>query len=316
MDHYPDAATDALVRALDDPSSDVREGASRVLSRAQGRRVKTALARFAEAEEHRYAPAPVDPDRIFTKAEIVAVRPPDGDHKYPLELESLVPIERTDLVVSLHRGRGWGDELVIWAKVAGGYRRLRTFVDESQMGSSYDPVRSFRYGGTVFLIVSYFSGSAVSHDTFDTILALEQYAGVPPTLTEVEVESPRDWYRARLRPGESVWNAPALLLADDRLEWSFAIWNADDPHIGPSGGEVHGTFAVCVDRQHDAATGHSTSTWHMFVADSGRGEPGERPSSRIASPGQIRDGCASIRPAAVLPAAALPDASGRLPGDP
>src|SRR5262249_26700512 len=250
--HYPDAATDALIHALDDPSRDVREGASHVLSRTHGRRVKTALARYAEAEEHRYAPAPVDPDRIFTKAEIVAARPPDGDHKYPLEPESLGPIERTDIVASLHRGRGWGDELVIWAKAPGGYRRLRAFIDESQSGSSYDPVRSFRYGGTVFLIVSYFGGSAVSHDTTDTILAVDQYAGEPPTLTEVQVESPRDWYRARLRPGESGWNDPAISLTDDRLEWSFAIWNAGDPHVGPSGGQGHGTFSLCVDRQHHA----------------------------------------------------------------
>src|SRR5262249_36512212 len=122
---------------------------------------------------------PPESDRVFTKAEIVAARPPDGDHKYPLELESLVPIERTDIVVSLHRGRGWGDELVIWAKVAGGYRRRRSFVDESQMGSSYDPVRSFRYGGTGFFFVSYFGGSAVGPDTPHTILPGGADAGVP-----------------------------------------------------------------------------------------------------------------------------------------
>src|SRR5262249_61828787 len=98
-----------------------------------------------------------------------------------------------------------------------------------------DPVGSSRDGGTVFPTVSYFGASADSHDTTDTILAVDQHAGEPPTVTQVQVESPRDWYRARLRPDESVWNAPVISLADDRLEWRFAIWNAGDPHIGPSG---------------------------------------------------------------------------------
>jgi hypothetical protein len=49
----------------------------------------------------------------------------------------------------------------------------------------------------------------------------------------------------------------------------------------------------------------------MFVADGTGDQPGARPSSRGSSLGQVRDGCAAIRPV-VLPAAALPDASGRL----
>ena len=256
------------------------------------------------------AAAASEPERVFTKAEIVAARSPDRDHEYPFELESLVPIERTDVVVTLHRGRGWGDELVVWAKVAGGYRRLRSFVDESQMGSSYDPVRSFRYGGTAFLLVSYFTGSAVTHATFDTILAVEQVAGEPPTLAEVSVESPERQYRALLGAGESVQDPVALELADDRLDWSVAIWNAGDGHCCPTAGAIRGSFELCVDRQFDTTTRRSTSIWRMTVADARRA-----PLARPASPGRparIRQGC----PAPVVSGAVLPDATGRLPGDP
>ena len=268
-----------------------------------------AAAAVADAEEGRRRPA--DPERILTKAEIVAARSPDSDHDYSFELEWLVPIERTDLVVTLHRGRGWGDELVVWAKVSGGYRRLRSFVDEAQMGSSYDPVRSFRYGGTVFLVVSYFTGSAVTHATSDTILAVEQYAGMAPTLTEVQVESPERRYRAMLEHGESVQNPVAIELADERLEWSVAIWNVGDGHCCPTAGAIRGTFELCEDRQFDDATKRWTSTWRMTVADAHR-EAAVRPVPPT-HPATIRHGCP---PSPVVAGVLLPDAAGRLPGDP
>src|SRR5215510_7657134 len=109
--------------------------------------VLTAFATSAFGRPQRGA----DSDRVVDKAAIVAARPPDGDHDHPLELESLVPIERSPLVVSLHRGPGRGDELAIWAKVDGGYRRLEKFVVEEPALGSYAPVASFHYGRELFL---------------------------------------------------------------------------------------------------------------------------------------------------------------------
>jgi len=178
------------------------------------------------------------------------------------------------------------------------------------MGSSYDPIRWLRYGGTVFLVVSYFTGSAVTHATSDTILAVEQSAGELPTLTEVQVESPERRYRALLTPGESVQNPVAFDLADDHVEWSVAIWNEGDGHCCPTAGAIRGTFELFEDRQFDDATKRWTSTWRMTAADAQR-EALARPAPPTR-PATIRQGC----PAPVVAGFLLPDAAGRLPGDP
>jgi hypothetical protein len=177
------------------------------------------------------------------------------------------------------------------------------------MGSSYDPVRWFRYDHKVFLVVSYFTGSAVTHATSDTILVVEQYAGELPTITEVPVESPERRYRALLGSDESVQNPVVLDLADDRLEWSVAIWNEGDGHCCPTAGAIRGTFALCEDRQFDDATKRWTSTWRMIVADAHR--DASLRAVPPAHPATICQGCA-----AVVAGGLLPDAAGRLPGDP
>src|SRR5690242_13260150 len=98
------------------------------------------------------APARAE-DRIVTKAEIIAPRLPADGRKAPLELESLIPIEQTSLVVSTHRSEERAGEVTIWMKLGGGYRRLTTLTEEPGMGSY--AVRHFRYDGRVFLVVSF-----------------------------------------------------------------------------------------------------------------------------------------------------------------
>jgi hypothetical protein len=250
----------------------------------------------------------LDPHRVVDKAEIVAMRPPDADHEYALELDSLVPIEHSSLLVSTHRGPGRGDELTIWAKVAGGYRRLETFVvDEPTLGS-YAPVAPFRYGGQLFLLVSFVaSGTAHAHD--DTVLVVEEYAGGLPTLARVQIESPVDRFRVRLAPDESVQDGVGRVLADERLEWTFGIWKSGDPHCCPTAGQMHGTFAVCRDQRHDDSTDRWISTWRMF-ADEGKREPIGGSTTRTT--GRVLDSCLA---GGVRAQGVLPDSSGRLPHD-
>ena len=247
-------------------------------------------------------------DRVVDKAEIVATRPPHGDHRYPLELESLVPIEHSSLVVSTHRGRERADEVVIWAKVADGYRRLQKFEADPGLGS-YAPVASFRYGGQLFVVVSFvFSGTA--HASDDTVFAVEAYEGTLPTLTKVQIQSPIEWFRPKLGAEESVQNGFAPAFSNERLEWRFAIWNRDDPHCCPTATQVRGAFDVCMEKHHDETTDRWTSTWRMFVRDGKREPVGAATSAAF---GRILETCLSNE---VTAAGLLPDASGGLPHDP
>jgi len=214
---------------------------------------------------------PSPPADVRTKAEIVATRPADGDHKYPLELESLVPLGDYDLVLSTHAGRERGKEIGLWAPVQGGWRRIRRFVnDEPGVGEYATPI-AFRYDGDFFLYVSFVqSGSGSAHE--DTLLVVQRNKAGSPTLAEVSIEDPQERFRPQLGPGEGIWRETSITLADDKLEWQFGIWKPEDPICCPSAGRMRGTFAIEKTDRLDCTTHQSTETWRMVVRD-GKREP-------------------------------------------
>ena len=269
MRPYPAAATDALIRALDDSSDMVRVSAASALRRSETQPAKDALARYEAARQRMLEVPPSSPDRIVSKEDVIATRPSDSDHRYPLELQSLVPIDGTDLVVSTHRSREGTGEMVVWAKVPGGYRRLESFVDDEPELASHAPVRTFRHAGDLFLFVSLeYSGTAAAHE--DTLFVVEQSDAAPPTLTPVEIESPVTWFHDRLGADESVNKGIGISLTDERLAWSFGIWGPGDANCCPTAGRVEGTFAIRKDERYDDDAKRWETTWRMVVRDGKR----------------------------------------------
>jgi HEAT repeat protein len=306
MQPFPEAATDALIRALDDSNTDVRGNAAAALGHAEGARVEAALARFDEAEKRRESETEAQATRIFSKAELIAGSPPDSDHKYPLEVDSFGPIEGTELLTSTYHGTDRPGEVVVWAKVPQGYLRLRTFTDEPGMGS-YAPIKAFRYDYRSFLLVE-FIPRAARYAPDDHVFAIDSSEEGIPVLIEVEIESPIDWFHHNLRPDESLMDDYFLTVATDRLEWSFMLYKPGDCHAGPTGGGVQGTFDLCEEKHHDDATNRWTSQWRMVVREGERTPTGapRRPSSTV--PGHVLPVC----PRTIV-AARLPDASGAQP---
>jgi hypothetical protein len=243
---------------------------------------------------------------VVTKAQIIAPRPPNEDRKTALELESLMPIEQSTLVVSVHRNEGHG-ELTIWAKVPGGYRRLETFVEEPGMGS-YAPVTRFNYDARSFLLLT-FVPLAARYAPEYTVLAVEADEAGTPALVKVEVQSPIDWFQRKLAPDESVQDGFYLTPKDGRIEWDFALWKPSDSHASPSGGGVHGTFDVCNERWHDDAANRWTSTWRMLVRDGSR-QPPQTPAPRTLH-GSVLPACPAVAAGALLPQAPPMPGDGR-----
>ena len=306
MRPFPEGATDARIRTLDDSNVDVRGKAATALGHAEGARVDAAIARFDEAEKRRESEAEAHATRVFSKAEVIAGSPPDADHKYPLELDTLAPIEGTELLTSTYHGRDRPGEVVVWAKVPEGYLRLRTFIEEPGSGS-YAPIKAFRYDYRSFLLVEFILRAA-RYAPDDHVFAIDPSEDGTPVLTEVEIQSPIDWFRHNLRPDESLMDDYFLTVAADRLEWSFMLYKPGDCHASPTGGGVHGTFDLCEEKHHDDATNRWTSTWRMVVREGERTPPGapSRPSSTL--PGHVLPVC----PRTIV-GVRLPDASGAQP---
>jgi hypothetical protein len=87
----------------------------------------------------------------------------------------------------------------------------------------------------------------------------------------VELEEPQEWYQSRLRPHESVRKGSDFTFEDDRLEWSFTIWNGDDASCCPTGGRVSGTFTIRKTEREAPATHERVAGWRMAVQDGKRG---------------------------------------------
>lgn len=236
------------------------------------------------------------PGRVTTMAEIVAPRRPQGERRKPLELQSVIPIEQTDLVASTHRSQDGYGEVVVWAKVPGGYRRLETFTEEPGMGA-YEPITRFNYDARSFLLLS-FMMRAARYAAVYTVRAIEADDGVAPKLTPIEIQSPIEWFRRKLAPDESIQDDFTFTPTTGRLEWSFALYKPGDSHAGPTGGAVRGTFDLCQEQRYDDATRRWSSTWRMLVRD------GERAPMTAPAPtpwGSILPVCPAVAAGALLP---------------
>jgi HEAT repeat protein len=253
----PDELVQPLILAMTDKSITIREQAARVLQSAGGEPERLAVAEL-DREREKYAQESALDRRPRTREQITASIPPDEDHKYPLAIEYLFPIyqsvtvQEPEYVISLHRGRERSDRLVFWKKVGDGkYERVKVMESPEWDLSEgrFLPPKVFRANVLVL-------GEGSSFNEFRQFVDVPQngcntwcvvdnvFAIRAGDLIPVQIESPEEWYKSKLRTGESTWHSNGNSFSDDKLSFAFSVWAPEDPHASPSAGVVTGTYKI------------------------------------------------------------------------
>ncbi len=246
----------ALMVAMNDRAISIREQAARALQFAGGGPQRLALAEL-DRESAIYA-RESQPDRMpRTREQIAASIPPDADNKYPLTIEYLFPIDEQiaaddpTYLISLHRGRERSDRLVFWKNAgADKYVAVKTMESpEMDLDGRFLPPKVFR---AKVLVVgegrSFTQGRQFvdvpqvgcnTRCVVDNVFAIQGDDFIP-----VQIESPEQWYKPKLKPDESTWNSNGNSFTDHDLSFAFSIWAGEDAHASPTAGEVTGTYKV------------------------------------------------------------------------
>jgi len=252
----PDELVQPLMVAMTDKSTTIREQAARTLQFAGGEPARLAGAEL-DRERKTYARESALDRTPRTREQITAPIPPDEDHKYPLTIEYLFPIyqsvtvQEPEYLISLHRGRERSDRLVFWKKVGvGKYAQVKVMESrEMDLDGRFLPPKVFRAKVLV-------PGEGRSFNEFQQFVDVPQdgcntwcvvdnvFAIRDGDFIPVQIESPEQWYKSRLRPGESTWQSNGNSFSDDKLSFGFSIWTGEDPHASPSAGGVTGTYKI------------------------------------------------------------------------
>jgi HEAT repeat protein len=243
-------AVDGLMLALKDVSFGVRSVAATALQNVGGEAAQAALAE-QDREEKTYAQQSKPDLRRYRKQELIAMIPADADHKYPLTLAYLVPVyprggfaEQAEFLITLHTGKDRPERLVFWKKVGDDQYQQAKVIEPD------DPDFAEKHfeTPTVFFPKGQVPGEGVLcidvpmdgyRSRTDQLFAIDR-----SELQPVEIESPPQWYKSKLGPQEQVWFLAANWFSNDKLEFAFNIWNADDAICCPTGGRVTGTYRL------------------------------------------------------------------------
>jgi HEAT repeat protein len=292
----PEELVQPLMVAMTDKSITLREQAARALQFAGGEPARLAGAELYR-ERETYAQEPALDRTPRTTERIAASIAPDVDHKYPLKIEYLFPIyqsvavQEPEYLISLHRGRERSDRLVFWKKVGEGKYAQVKVMESPELDLSegrFLPPKVFRAKVLVLgegpsfnefrQFVDVPQNGCNTWCVFDNVFAIGDGDFIP-----VQIESPEEWYKSRLRPGESTWHSNGNSFSDDKLSFGFSIWAGEDPHALPSAGEVTGTYKIVREDTGQPAVGslpaafgsapaaansggaHPLTTWKMVV---------------------------------------------------
>jgi HEAT repeat protein len=238
---------DAFVRCLKDSNSYVRAVSSSILTRIKTEKATAALKIFEEDEHLREITAEKESlqlrNRIFSLQEALSTIPPDADNYNPLVLDKAIPYKDkgdTVFLFAIHKDRDRPDELNIWKKEDSGYRLLETFLtDEGDYHGHFDDPIFFRLEGDRFIYIqNNSSGNGGYHDDsiyFVTDRQDLQHVDFNPSFSEC---------KSLLHDGEVILNGVVNDIEDDKLSFSFGIWEKEDAHCCPSGGEIDGTYKL------------------------------------------------------------------------
>lgn len=191
--------------------------------------------------------------------------PPDDNHKFPSELEYMTPIcrihtstERPQFLVTLHRGKDRRDRLAVWKPVGDYYQRVEFMEGLYPPGIGWFlPVSIFRYDVTRFLHIT-LRYSGTGYNTEETVFAISR-----DTLIPVKLFIGPEYSGVDLMPGESVQDGVFNNFSDDKLEFTYGIWNEMDAHCCPTAGKVTGTYRI--NRKTKRGSSGSYHEWTMTV---------------------------------------------------
>jgi hypothetical protein len=241
----PDDAVRALtVCAFKDKSHSVREAAADVLSDAKIPAGDAASAQLQKDNEAVEQAKKIDESkRRYSKEEILASIPADAEHEYPMELESSLPVDDGNFLVTLHQGEDRGERLVIWKKTdESQYRRIRV-IETDNPDWRISPPTLFTFKGQPpgeqvdFLYLASFS----RRYSEQTLLAVDKDAD---ELRPVQIQSPRAWYFPRLQLGETIVGYNSRLFVDGKAPgFEFYVTTPNEPSSHAS---IHvvGTYKI------------------------------------------------------------------------
>jgi HEAT repeat protein len=256
MKPLPQSAVPILISLVDDRSTLVSDSAAGVLLQA-GIRGEW-LTKYQTIQQNRKALAQEQAareaeDRLYSKEEIIQDIPPDDDHKFPLQVDSMQQTKGRNgvpIVVTRRRGKDRPDRITIWKQDGDLYRRLNIMQVEDAEIASYELPDIFRYNGDNFIhITLVYSGTA--HSVTESVFAIRS----DNTLAEVLFPNIVG-EKVQLKPGEGVWKGVSTRLSDDKLEFEYFIWNEGDANCCPTAGSVTGTLKVSKQTRLDE-TGHA-----------------------------------------------------------
>ncbi len=264
----PDEAARALTEsAFKDHSHPVREAAVNALIGANIAAGNVAWKQLQQEEDAEQTARNVDENkRRYSKEDMIADIPADADHEYPMSLESMLTIDGTDFVVTVHDGQDL-ERLRIWKKTGDNqYRRTEVMEIDPDNNESFESPT----------IVNLLTGPSRDEMPFLYIVK-DVYRGVDETLfaidkdkdalEPVEIESAEKWYEPQLGDGEgvSIWSGNDFE-NDKAPAFDLNLTKPTDANCCPSGGRVVVTYRIVKE------TGASKDpvTWKLIPASATR----------------------------------------------
>jgi len=188
--------------------------------------------------------------RRYSREEIAATIP-DEDHEYPLRLEYFITFNATPapsaaagFLATVHRGRDRPERLAVWKQTGeNSYQQLLVRESGTSALEKFDVPKVFFPKGQVPGLGVQFLDLR-EHVSNGWRVEDSLYAVDGDDLRPVQIESPEEWYKSKLQPGESIMNGFANSFSDyAQPAFAFTIWKKGDAQF-PTGGQVTGTYRI------------------------------------------------------------------------
>ncbi|HVA40510.1 MAG TPA: HEAT repeat domain-containing protein [Candidatus Binataceae bacterium] len=279
----PDEVARALIAtASDDKSIVVRYEAANVLDRAG---IEGGHAALEKAQQQMDAamtePPAVDTKRLYRRQEIFADIPPDDNHEYPLRLIYLFSFNapRAEMLAAVYRGPDRRDRLIFWRQSGDDrYQQMQAIDAGPDASDTFDPPK------VIFILKGQVPGLGVRFVDVgvnlwrghgDYVFALDG-----DELRPVEIESPEQWYRDKLQPGEEIVSPSENSFYDREARFRFLL------RSGRRTEQVAGSYKVVREAAADVGlgtagmfgingikdtVGNSLAIWKLAVDNARRG---------------------------------------------
>ena len=246
--------------SLDDPNERVRGSAGYALREMGNDEAKEAFKVYLTDRELRMEIAQQELEkernRLKTLVEVEADIPPDDWNKYPMALKRSFEIVHGDCVfhITKHAEENRGSRITLWAVEGDSYKWVKEW--GVTPGLYFEEIKPIRFENRLYLHIPMMQ-TGTGHFREDSFYHL----GDRCELAEVNIEYASEWFKDKLNPGEGVWKGEMLLFDNDRLSYTFYIWNDGDGNCCPSAGKVTGTYKFIVDSEDPTVHRLVVDTW-------------------------------------------------------